>query len=207
MVDQARSGVGSEPESDAWVSRLGPKLRARRQELGLTLARVSEQAGCTKGFLSLVERGQTTISVPSLLRLCEALGISIGSLFDYPDQTVVRRDGGAPLAMGGVGIREYLLTPVAEQHIQVMRTVLRPGGGSGGAYTLDCETIFVVVIRGALRLNIDSADIDLDVGDSYTFSARVPHSWSNPTEDESEVLWTLAPPIPGATGATAHGGE
>ncbi len=139
--------------TDGWMTRLGPKLRALRKERELTLEAVADRAGLTKGFLSLVERGQTTISVPNLLKVCEILGVSVGSLFDYPESAVVRSGLGAPVEMGGSGIREYVLTPETERHLQVMRSVLKPGGGTGGAYTLDSETIFVFVVRGCLRLD------------------------------------------------------
>jgi transcriptional regulator with XRE-family HTH domain len=181
---------------DGWMTRLGPRLRALRQERALTLEAVASAAGLTKGFLSLLERGQTTVSVPNLLRVCEILSVSVGSLFDYPDSPVVRGGGGAPVEMGGSGIREYLLTPEAERNLQVMRTVLHPGGGTGGAYTLESETVFVFVLRGCLRLTVDGQESVLESGDCYTFSATAAHSWDNPGSEESEVLWSIAPPIP-----------
>ena len=161
---------------------------------------MADRAGLTKGFLSLVERGQTTISVPNLLKVCEILGVSVGSLFDYPESAVVRSGLGAPVEMGGSGIREYVLTPETERHLQVMRSVLKPGGGTGGAYTLDSETIFVFVVRGCLRLTVDGSESLLKTGDSYTFSARAVHSWDNPGAEESEVLWSIVPPIPRISG-------
>ena len=76
-----------------------------------------------------------------------------------------------------------------------------PGGGTGGAYTLDSETIFVFVVRGCLRLTVDGNESLLKTGDSYTFSARTAHSWDNPGAEESEVLWSIVPPIPRISGA------
>ncbi|BBZ79096.1 transcriptional regulator [Mycolicibacterium anyangense] len=186
--------------ADGWITRLGPKLRALRKDRELTLEALADRAGLTKGFLSLVERGQTTISVPNLLKVCDILGVSLGSLFDYPESAVVRDGRGAPVEMGGSGIREYLLTPQTERHLQVMRSVLQPGGGTGGAYTLDSETIFVFVVRGRLRLLVDGQESVLEAGDSYTFSARAAHSWDNPGHEESEVLWSIVPPLPRAGG-------
>jgi transcriptional regulator with XRE-family HTH domain len=196
MPPTAQSPDPAPDSADPRMSRLGPKLRAARRERGLTLEAVADQAGVTKGFLSLLERGRTTISVPNLLRVCATLGISIGSLFEYPGTDVVRGGLGAPLEMGGERIREYLLTPATERHVQVMRTVLQPGGGSGGAYTLESETVFVVVVRGSLRLTVDGEEALLEAGDCHTFSARSAHAWDNPAADEAEVLWSIAPPIP-----------
>jgi quercetin dioxygenase-like cupin family protein len=98
--------------------------------------------------------------------------------------------------MGGSGIREFLLTPASERNLQVMRTVLQPGGGTGGAYSLDSETVFVFVIRGDLRLVVDGQESNLGAGDGFTFPAGAVHSWDNPGLEESEILWFIVPPLP-----------
>lgn len=77
-----------------------------------------------------------------------------------------------------------------------MRTILDPGGSSGGAYTLDSETVVVVVVHGRLELTVDGRELLLDVGDCHTFSARSAHAWCNPADGMGEVLWSIAPPIP-----------
>ena len=182
------------PDASSGMNEAGPRLRQLRLSRKLTLVDVADRSGVTKGFLSLLERGHSRVSVPTLLRICDAIGVTIGSLFDYPAETVVRR--GSPVQMGGVDIDEYLLTPRHEESIQVMRTLLRPGGGSDGAYVLDAVTIFAFVLRGQLDLIVDSVPRPLAVGESTTFSARLLHEWSNPTDSETEVLWVIAPPLP-----------
>lgn len=182
------------PDASSGMNEAGPRLRQLRLSRRLTLLKVAERSGVTKGFLSLLERGHSRVSVPTLLRICEAIGITIGSLFEYPVETVVRE--GSPLQMGGVDIDEYLLTPRDEELIQVMRTLLRPGGGSAGAYALDAVTIFAIVLRGQLDLIVDSVSRPLAAGESTTFSARLLHEWSNATDTETEVLWVIAPPLP-----------
>ena len=172
----------------------GPRLRQLRLSRKLTLLDVAERSGVTKGFLSLLERGRLRVSVPTLLRICEAIGINIGSLFDYPAETFERE--GSPVQMGGADIDECFLTPRDEELIQVMCTLLRPGGGSAGAHTLDAVTIFAIALRGQLDLIVDSVPLPLAVGESTTFSARLLHEWSNPADSETEVLWVIAPPLP-----------
>jgi transcriptional regulator with XRE-family HTH domain len=182
------------PTEAQGMETVGPQLRKIRQAQGLSVTGVAESAGVTKGFLSLAERGKTRVSVPVLLRICEVLGISIGSLFNYPQEPVVH--GGVPLYMGGVDLQEYLLTPVNEKNVQVMRTTMQAGGGSDGAYTLEAESIFVVVTLGQLYLEIEGEALVLETGDSTTFSARKSHNWHNPLETESQVLWVISPPLP-----------
>ncbi|WP_255548538.1 helix-turn-helix domain-containing protein [Cryobacterium sp. MP_M3] len=172
---------------------VGPQLRKTRVTRGMSLTKVAEMAGITKGFLSLAERGKTRVSVPVLLKICEVLDVTIGSLFTYPSEPLVQ--GGVPIYMGGVDLQEFLLTPVSEKHIQVMRTTMQPQGGSDGVYTLDAESIFVVVTQGQLSLELDGQVQVLEAGHSMTFSARKPHSWHNPLSTESQVLWVISPPL------------
>jgi transcriptional regulator with XRE-family HTH domain len=181
------------PEASSGMNEAGPRLRQLRLSHRLTLLEIAERSGVTKGFLSLLERGHSRVSVPTLLRICDAIGITIGTLFEYPAETVVRE--GSPLQMGGIDIDEYLLTPRDEELIQVMRTLLRPGGGSDGAYALDAVTIFAIVLRGRLDLVVDSVPRPLVAGESTTFSARLLHEWSNSTDAVTEVLWVIAPPL------------
>lgn len=172
----------------------GPRLRALRLGRGMSLAAVAAEAGVTKGFLSLAERGKSRLSVPTLLRICEVLDVQLGELFEYPSGTIVH--GGVPLDMGGTDIEEFMLTPSAEQHLQVVRSVIQPGGGSGGTYTLATTSIFALVLRGSLELTVGGTTRFLAAGDSTTFSARSEHGFINPGPTATEVVWTLVPPLP-----------
>ncbi|MEX3646628.1 helix-turn-helix domain-containing protein [Mycolicibacterium porcinum] len=186
---------GRQTGTETGMVRAGARLREFRGQRGLSLTEVAARAEVTKGFLSLAERGMTNVSVPVLIRICDALGIGVGDLFEYPSAPVVRSGAGAPLEMGGHGVREELLTPKSEHQIQVMHTVMRPGGGSGGAYRLDATTIFVYVLKGELSITVDGQTTLLNTGDSMTFGATQLHDWHNPTDGEAEVLWTIAPPV------------
>ena len=62
--------------------RIGPRLRARRLERGLTISEVAGEAGLTAGFISQLERDLTSASLSSLYRICAVLGIRVGNLID-----------------------------------------------------------------------------------------------------------------------------
>ncbi len=186
------------PDPATGMHRAGPRLREIRQEQHRSLAEVAERSGVTKGFLSQAERGLTRVSVPTLLAICRALNVTIGTLFDYPDATVV--GAGTVLQMGGLGVTEFLLTPADQGHLQVMRTVVQPGGGSGGTYRLDSEAVFAFVLRGELRISVDGDERVVRAGESTTYPAGSDHGWRNPGTGETEVLFVFAPPLPGLLG-------
>lgn len=175
--------------------QIGARLRAARLGRGLTLGQVAAAAGLTEGFVSKLERDQVSPSVASLVSVCEAIGMRVGDLFEPPVTSIVRAGKGAPVNFGGNKVREYLLSPGSQTHIEVLQSIIEPGGSAGDElYSLDCEIEFVFVIRGTLEMRLGPDVIVLEVGDSMTFKGKEPHSWNNPSKtDGCEVLWMMAP--------------
>jgi len=174
---------------------IGARLRTARQAAGLTLAAVAEQAGLTKGFLSRLERDEVSPSVASLVTVCSVLGIGVGQLFEAPETSLVRAGEAPPINFGGKGLSEFLLTAGSQRQLQVIRSLVEPGGGGGPElYALACEVEFVYVVAGRLRLMLPGETVDLGVGDAFTMPGATPHTWLNPSSTaHAEVLWALTP--------------
>ncbi|MFG3194164.1 helix-turn-helix domain-containing protein [Streptomyces omiyaensis] len=187
---------GAERGAAALEASTGARLRKIRLDRGLSLTEVAHRAEVTKGFLSQLERGLTSVSVPTLLRVCEVLRIGVGELFAYPEEHVV--DGGNRIDMGGEGVAEYLLTPAGTTAFQVFRSVIEPGGGTGGPYRLDTATVFAMGLSGSTRLIVGGETRMLSAGVSTSFSGQTLHQFDNPGPTVSEVLWVLSPPLPRA---------
>lgn len=175
--------------------RIGARLRARRRSKGLTLEQVAAAAGLTKGFVSRLERDDTSPSVASLVTVCQVLGLRVGELFDPPDTAVVRAGEGRDINFGGQGAHEQLLTPGTQNHLEVIHARIGPGGSGGPQlYTLDCDMEFVYVLAGRLDVELEGETVRLGRGDAMTFPGRAPHTWRNASARRGcEVLWTLAP--------------
>ncbi len=180
---------------DPAEAHIGARLRTARQSAGLTLAAVAAQAGITKGFLSRLERDEVSPSVASLVSVCGVLGIGVGTLFEAPDTNLVRAGAAPPINFGGEGLREHLLTAGSQRQLQVIRSLVEPGGGGGAElYALACEVEFVYVVSGELRLLLPGETVDLSTGDAFTMPGATPHTWLNPsTTAPAEVLWALTP--------------
>ena len=59
---------------------IGERLRARRVELGLTLAEVAEKAGLSLPYVSNLERGRGNPTLEALGALARALDVPLGTL-------------------------------------------------------------------------------------------------------------------------------
>lgn len=173
--------------------RIGARLRSSRLAQGLTLEQLARAAGLTKGFLSRVERDETMPSVPALVQICQALSLPVGNLFEEPDiQRVALTD--APLInMGGIGAVERLVTPRAEDRLQVLRSSLDPRASGGDAlYTVNCSVESLHVVSGELDVVFADRSEHLVAGDTVTFPGRTPHTWRT-GESGAEIVWILVP--------------
>src|SRR2546423_1025206 len=152
-------------DSVADGGRIGAQLKAARLAALVTRDEVAEEDGRTKGFVSKLERDLANVSVASLIRLCDALGISVGSLFQAPKGEVVRRDTRPRINFGGRKMTEYLLTPAGEKRVQAILSEIEPGGGSGhGPYAAPAGAEVVLVLAGGLPVTVAGEGIVLGGG-------------------------------------------
>jgi len=63
------------------LTSIGQRLRERRQEMSLTQAALAARTGLSLRFLVQLESGQGNISVQRLAQVCEALTMTLESLF------------------------------------------------------------------------------------------------------------------------------
>ena len=189
---------GAVPDPVPDGARIGAQLRAARQAARLSMAEVAERAGLTKGFVSKLERDLANVSVASLIRLCDALGISVGSLFQAPKGEVVRRDARPRINFGGRKMTEYLLTPSGEKRVQAILSDIEPGGGSGKEpYALPAGVEFALILAGRLQVTVAGEQVLLEEGDALTFTADMDHSFQAPAgSGGTRVLWVLSPALP-----------
>lgn len=183
-----------QPEPAANALHIGVKLRSTRLAQGMTISHVSEATGLSKGFISRIERDETSPSVATLVTICQVLSLPIGTLFDEPVTEPLRLEDAPRINLGGTKAMERLLTPRSEERMQVLRSALEPGASGGGdLYTINCEAETLHVLRGGITLRLSKRDIVLGEGDSITLPGREPHTWLNHTEASTDVMWIIVP--------------
>jgi len=173
---------------------IGTRLRTARKLRGLTLDQVAQSAGLTKGFVSRLERDDVSPSVASLVSVCDVLGLRVGELFDPPRTSVIRAGEGRLINFGGEGAVERLITPGTQSALEVIHSVIEPGGNGGEElYALACDAECAYVLSGTVEVVLEDHAETLTAGDAMTFPGSSPHTWRNPGPRPCEVLWILAP--------------
>lgn len=181
------------------IATLGPRVRALREAMDLSLRDLSERSGVSAPMLSQVERGETSPTLQVAARIAAGLDLRLSQLLRLDEDGEVsivrageRRRGGSDAR----GHRYDILTPpLPGQRAEVSRHVLAPGAATGGPGDPprhepgSRET--VVVERGPLVLVCDGDRHELGEGDTVTFDADLPHHFENPGQDEAAFLAVL----------------
>ena len=156
---------------------------------------LAERADLTPGFISQLERDLTSVSLASLARICEVLGVTIGHLADPAPGVSVYRRGEQPVAEPGFRDQEHRLLVRREPRFNATRSRIAPRAGPGeGLYTLPADVELVYVLAGSLELKVNDEVFQLESGDAVTYSPRDPHTWRNPSPDEdADVMWFAIP--------------
>lgn len=195
-ADGARPGSETTPTSDE--ADIGQTIHRFREERQLSLKDLAARSGLTQSFLSQVERGLTSPSVASLRKIAQAFGAPLAALFQGPSPQanhVVRRGQRRQLLHPGRQWRDELLTPNLQGKLQVIWSIIEPGGGSGDEpYAHDSDEECVVILRGQLEFWVGPDHYTLEQGDSIVFESRIPHRNINPGPERAEVLWITTPP-------------
>src|SRR5690242_7153800 len=110
---------------------IGVLMRARRQELGLSLQRVADSVGCAKSYLSSVETEQRNPPAADLLRkLEEVLMLPAGKLVS----AAAWQRG---LEAGGSEVREGIARLQDQQRTAQRLATLLKGKGVGSTKSVD----------------------------------------------------------------------
>jgi transcriptional regulator with XRE-family HTH domain len=178
---------------------LGANLKNLRQAKKLTLKQVAGLAGCSESMLSKVENGKGNPSLNILHAIASAVGVDIGTLFLPESMTdkVVSRKGErecVQVAGGKSGVSlEYLSPHKADNILQAHIQIVAPAGGSLGAFSHEGEE-FGYVLEGVLELTVDGVTYRINEEDSFFFQSSLPHSFRNPGDKPTRVLWANTPP-------------
>jgi transcriptional regulator with XRE-family HTH domain len=175
---------------------IGPRVRALREAMDLSLRDLAERSGVSAPMLSQVERGETSPTLQIASRIAAGLELRLSQLLRLDESGTVtivraaeRRRGGSP--EGGHAI-EVLTAPLPGQRAELSRHTLTPGGRTGGAGDPPMHEPgsreIALVEHGRVVLEIDGDRHELAAGDCVTFDADLPHHFENPGPGDAALL-------------------
>jgi XRE family transcriptional regulator, regulator of sulfur utilization len=181
------------------VVPIGPRVRALREAMDLSLRDLAERTSVSAPMLSQVERGETSPTLAIATRIAGGLELSLSQLLrlDEGDGVTIVRAGERLEGGRARGHRYEVLTPpLPGQRAEISEHTLGPGAATGGP---DDPPIHepgsretAVVVNGSLRLVCAGAVYQLGRGDAVTFDADLPHHFENAGRGEARFLSVIA---------------
>jgi transcriptional regulator with XRE-family HTH domain len=174
---------------------VGPRVRALREAMDLSLRDLAQRSGVSAPMLSQVERGDTSPTLQVAARIAAGLELKLSQLLRLDEGgavSVVRRsERRTGPAVAGHSY-EILTPPLPGQRAELSRHVLAPGASTGGPGDPPMhepgsrETALVEC--GAIVLLCDGQQYRLEAGDTVTFDADLPHHFENPGREPAALL-------------------
>jgi len=185
-------------------NKIPSRLKQLRNRKKLTLQQLAEIAGCTKSYISQLEKGTSSPSVSMLGRLAEALEIPVADLVrdegeEGQGNWHLRKADRRTINYPDGKVTSQLLTKgVFQKKMQPLLSVIQPGGmlnDSGSMSHSKGAEEFVLVLRGEIDFEIGTKIISLQQGDTLYFDGNLPHRWMNIGKETAEVLFVWTPPV------------
>jgi transcriptional regulator with XRE-family HTH domain len=186
------------------ASAIGGRIRRERQVRGWTLDQLANVAGISRRSVINVEQGTANPSVGTLLRLADALGISLPALVEPPTEapvTVTRDGDAAVLWTGDRGGRGALMTAVSSPAVvELWEWTLAEGDRHEAEPHTPGTRELVHVLDGNVLLTVAGQDLALAAGDAASFPGDVAHAYSNNASAMARFSLTVFEPVPSRTG-------
>ena len=188
--------------SDNFVKKLGARIKDMRCEKGRSLKELGLETDLSPGYLSMIERGLTSVTITSLQRIADALSMDISEFFgasaDRPrsitrsyEREVCYKDGTGYVCMslaGNMGENEGVLEPVvAIMPPEKDRRHVIPCGHEGEE--------FMMVLEGIATVILDDREFELYQGDAFHIMSHTPHYVGNFSNRVTQVLYVNTPKI------------
>ncbi len=178
---------------------IGRRVRRLRIANDLTQDELALRADLTKGFISLLERDRTSISIEALGQILAVLGSSLAEFFkemETGDRKVIFRQDDRVLLKGSEEEETIeLLIPGAQRNLMDPVLVnIEPGRASVDQGHEGEE--FGMLLAGTVILEIEGRKPQkVRKGECFYIESDRPHTVSNRGKKTATILWVVSPPV------------
>ncbi|MCF8069002.1 MAG: XRE family transcriptional regulator [Desulfobacterales bacterium] len=185
-------------------AELQKNIKKFRTKKKLTLEKLAQKAGCSKAYISQVEKGVTAPSVSMLGKLAKGLDVQVADLFRGKDvsdgkECCLRKADRRKIEYpDGKTTSQLLTSEIFLKKMQPLISTIKPGGASDLSEKITHipgSEEFVFVLKGEVEFEINAHQIKLREGDTLYFNGDIPHHWVNSSNKIAKVLFVFTPPI------------
>jgi transcriptional regulator with XRE-family HTH domain len=162
---------------------LGANLRRIRTRRGLSLERLSQECGVSRGMLSQIELGLSTPTVTVLWKITTALGVPFSNLITsapHRSMSLLRSEDAKVLTSRDGAFTSRALFPFdGPRRVEFYELRLAAGATEHAQAHPPGTVENLVLASGTVAIERDGGGETLSAGDAIHFRADVPHTYRN----------------------------
>ncbi|MDP5253097.1 MULTISPECIES: helix-turn-helix transcriptional regulator [unclassified Vibrio] len=178
--------------------RLGGQIRDLRKSKGVTQTQLAQATGRSIGYISQLERGLSSVSIPVLKKISDELGVNISWFFhtddalsDQENNFVVRKDNRRQLSFSDGEIKEELLSKKMNGAFIMILTTLAPGAKTDDQSRERVGDESGYIRQGQAEFYIEGEPLTLLEGDTFSVGKDDQFQIANVTDEPLEIIWVL----------------
>jgi transcriptional regulator with XRE-family HTH domain len=203
MSDPAQSPGPLDRAAEA--SKVGNRLRAERERLGISLRELARRVGVSPSLVSQIELDRVNPSVSTLYAIVTELGMTMSDVFgDWrPDERAVRparaddglveRPETRRVINLASGVRWERLTPHSDREVEFLYVVYPVGAASCPEDALMSHggKEYGYVTSGTLGVRVGFEEYELGPGGSIAFNSSSPHRLWAIGDEPVHAVWVV----------------
>lgn len=174
-------------------------VRKIRQMKGMTLRQLAKEANLSLSYLSNYENGKVNITISSLRKIAEAIGVPVSDLLtdnQENDVVIVPREERYTRVLyeaeTGTALQQYLMySGRAIMHVSINNL---PPHSDSGAPTSHYGEEFILSIRGTVCVILDDKAYHIPEGTMIYYRSTFFHKVANETDEEVAFFQVNTPP-------------
>ena len=188
-------------------SKVGRRLRAEREKLGISLRELARRVGVSPSLVSQIELDRVNPSVSTLYSLVTELGMTMSEVFSdgaqEPAPRVLRARGEGDGVVTGTdtrsvinlasGVRWERLTPHSDPNVEFLYVVYPVGAEScpEDALVTHGGREYGYVTSGTLGVRVGFDEYELGPGASIAFDSSSPHRLWASGDEPVHAVWVV----------------
>lgn len=189
------------------MSKVGVKLIALRESLGLSAQELADRCGCDVVVIEGLEAGELAPSLAPLIKITRSLGVRLGTLMDDDTELgpVLTRSQEADSAVRLKSLQTssdagrldfFSLAPgKGSRHMEPFLITVNPIDASEHNLSSHEGEEFIYVLEGSLEIEYGKELYALESGDSIYYDSIVPHQVRAASGSSAQILAVVYAPL------------
>ncbi len=184
----------------------GKRIRNKRKSLRMSLRELAEKSQLTAGFLGQIERGESSPSVTTLVRIAQSLEIAVSDLIDsHYDQNKEQSEVESHSSRANIpmisnespvfDIKIDLLFRNFNRKMEFFRTRLKPGICREINPLPDPTEQIIYILSGILKVTLTDGEHILQSGHYLYYDGNSLRKLEAVSEEEVVYLNIITPPV------------